>query len=316
MTNPWKTMKNSTQRRVKEDIPYDIFWIVDLEGKYGLHIKIKSICNKEIDVLKLKGISILKRYDNSSTELFIALNNNQDWEIFLTLCQDLILIAQKYTNDLIMFSAIENRLKKWQQFLLKNKNIDFSLQKQMGLFSELLCLKNIVSSNLSIENSIKAWVGPDFDKQDFLLDNMIIEVKSYKTSKTPIVYISSAAQLYSDKEPIYLISYGLTPTENGQSIDKIISEIENKIHDLDILDIFYNKLFDYGYMPELDIKKYSFIVDKIMVFHVADNFPKIIPINIDSRILNLQYSIDLLHCQDFLIEENDLKIEINKSKLQ
>ena len=42
MINPWKDMKKNTQRRVSEDINHDIYWIIDLEGKYGLYIKIKS----------------------------------------------------------------------------------------------------------------------------------------------------------------------------------------------------------------------------------------------------------------------------------
>lgn len=304
MINPWKDMKKSTQRRVKEDINHDIYWIIDLEGKYGLYIKIKSIHDNDINVLKLKGLSILKRNEDNNTELFIALNNNQDWEIFLTLCQDLILIGKKYNDVLTMFNAIENRLKRWQQFLLKNKSIDFSLQKQMGLFSELICLKNILAKNIGFKSAIYSWVGADFDKQDFLLDNMIIEVKSYKTSKTPIVSISSASQLYSDKQPIYLVSYGLTPANGGTSIDELVFEIEEQIENepLEIFELFHNKLFEYGYMTDLDIKKYRFIIDKNMIFHVDSNFPKITPLNIDSRISNMKYSIDLLQCQEFKIE--------------
>lgn len=309
MINPWKDMKKSTQRRVSEDINHDIYWIIDLEGRYGLYIKIKSIHNNDIDLLKLKGISILKRNEDNITELFIGLNNNQDWEIFLTLCRDLILIAKKYNDNLTMFNATENRLKRWQQFLLKNKSIDFSFQKQMGLFSELTCLKDIIAKNIGFRSAIYSWVGADFDKQDFLLNNIIIEVKSYKTSKTPIVSISSASQLYSDKQPLYLISYGLTPTDSGTSIDELVSEIENEIENesFELFELFHNKLFEYGYMIDLDIKKYKFIIDKNMIFHVNSNFPKITPLDIDSRISNIKYTIDLLQCQEFRIE--DIKIK-------
>jgi hypothetical protein len=138
---------------------------------------------------------------------------------------------------------------------------------------------------------------------------MIIEVKSYKTSKTPIVSISSAAQLYSDKQPIYLISYGLTPTDNGISIDDLILDIEKQIENesFEFFEIFHNKLFEYGYMIDLDIKKYKFIIDKNRIFHVSTSFPKITPLDIDSRILNLNYSIDLLQCKEFEIERIQFK---------
>lgn len=309
MTNPWQNMHKNTQRRVKDDIKHDIFWIVDLEGKYGLFIKIKSLHTNEIGILKLKGLSLLKRDENNTTKFFIALNNNQDWEIFLTLCNDLISIAKKYSDDILMLNGIENRLKRWQQFLLKNKNIDFSLQKQMGLFSELLCLQEIIATHTNIRNAIYSWVGADYDKQDFLLSDMVIEVKSYKTSKTPIVTISSASQLYSDKQPLYLVSYGLTPADSGSSIDELILKIERAIENerFELNEIFYNKLFDYGYMPHLDIKKYKFIVDKVMVFYVHEDFPKITPLDIQSQIVNLKYTIDLLKCQEFRVNDIGLK---------
>lgn len=106
---------------------------------------------------------------------------------------------------------------------------------------------------------------------------MIIEVKSYKTSKTPIVSISSAAQLYSDKQPIYLISYGLTPADSGISIDDLILDIEKQLENesFEFFETFHNKLFEYGYMIDLDIKKYKFIIDKNRIFHVSPLFPKL-----------------------------------------
>lgn len=60
-------------------------------------------------------------------------------------------------------------------------------------------------------------------------------------------------------------------------------------------------------MIDLDIKKYKFIIDKNMIFHVNSNFPKITPLDIDSRISNMKYTIDLLQCQEFRIE--DIKIK-------
>jgi len=308
MINPWKNMQKNTQRRVDEELKHNIFWIVDAKGKYGFYIEANTFENDKIDNINLKGISILKKEIENKTKLFIGLNNNEDWNIFYTLCKDLIYIAKKYENEKLMFNSIENRLKKWQQFLLKNKTIDFPLHKQMGLFSELVTLKDIIAAKNGFEIAIKSWVGANFDKQDFLLDNCIFEIKSYKTSKTPIVNISSANQLYSDKIPLILITYGLTPSQDkGIELEKIVDEIEKEAIKLSIelYELFWLKLYEYGYI--VGIKTNRFIIDKIMYFNVTNNFPKIVPTMIKSQIVDVKYSIDLLQCQDFLIDKKILE---------
>ncbi len=311
MINPWKTMSKNTQRRVNTELNHNIFWIVDSDGKYGLYIETSSSQNNKIDKINLKGISILKRDIESRAKLYIGLNNNEDWNIFYSLCNDLIIIAKKYENEKLMFNAIENRLKKWQQFLLKNRTIDFPLHKQMGLISELLTLKELLAKKIGYEKAINSWVGADFDKQDFLLNNAIIEVKSYKTSKTPIVSISSANQLYSDKIPLFLITYGLTPSKDkGFDLAKIVDEIEQNLLEIsfELYELFQLKLYEYGYI--LGIETDKFIVDKIMYFNVTDDFPKIIPTMIKSQITDVKYSIDLLQCQDFLLERKIIEEKI------
>lgn len=117
-----------------------------------------------------------------------------------------------------MISAVEIRLRRWQQLLKQDANQTFTIEKQMGLFSELLCLKEIVAAKVGIKQAVVSWVGPEFDKQDFLMDKAVIEVKSHRTSKDEIVHISSLQQLHSEKEPLLLMSYALTFSENGLSV--------------------------------------------------------------------------------------------------
>ena len=310
--SPWDEMQESSQRRVDIETEHNLFWITDLEGKYGFCLQSKNIFKDIKAPANLKGISILKRNSNDSYgELFLVLNKKEDWQIFHTLCEDLISITHKYDNDEAMISAVEIRLKRWQQLLRYERNIVLSLEAQMGLFSELLTLKEILVPKVGVEQSIVSWVGADFDKQDFLLANAIIEVKSYRTSKSPIVNISSLQQLYSDKEPLYLLTYGLTQADNGVSIDRLVKDIyallENK--SAEIRDIFDNKLIEYGFIPELIEKSlFKFIVDKRRTYYISDEFPKILPQSVSSQILTVKYSIDLLQCSEFEVDIENISI--------
>ncbi len=296
-------MPESTQRRVDSNLIHNLFWIIDLQGRYGFCLQSKDLFSDFEPPANLKGIDILKRnsaYDYG--ELFLVLHDKEDWQIFHSLCEDLISITHNYDNDKAMVAAVETRLKRWQELLKQNIDCSMSLSQQMGLFSELVCLRDIVISKYGIKQSIKSWVGPDFDKQDFLLDKEIIEVKSYKTSKGQTVHISSIKQLISDKTPLFLLTYGMTETENGHSIADVVKDIniQLKLESNEVKNIFENKLLRYGYMPEaIKTPLHKFIVDKSRVFLTSDGFPKIQQSSIKHGIMDVKYSIDLLECADF-----------------
>ncbi len=307
--NPWHEMPESSKRRIDALSKHNLFWLTDMEGKYALDLQSKLLFNKLECPARLKGISILKRNSNKYGELFLVLNKKEDWQIFKTLCEDLISTTHKYDDDIAMVNAVEVRLRRWQQLLKQERNQEMTLERQMGLFSELSCLKDIIAQKNGINQAVNSWVGANFDKQDFLLDNSIIEVKSYKTSKGAKISISSLEQLYSEKEPIFLISYSLTTSENGLTISELIKSIKELLMEqsYDIIDVFDNKLIEYGFIPEIiNSNLYSFIIDKVRVFHVSDDFPKIIPLNVKNQIIDVRYRIDLYHCDEFEVSINEI----------
>ena len=303
---PWVGMDRQSQRRADAETPHNLFWIIDPQGNFGLRIQTKDNIKFVEEKISLKGIQLI--IDNTvanKTDFFLILQNKEDWEIFYTLCDDLIKVVRDNPNGKEMISAIELRLKRWQHLLKQNKHLSLSIEQQMGLFSELMCLKNIVIPKLGVEQSILAWNGPDFDKQDFLLDDAVLEVKSYRTSKGDTVSISSLKQLYSEKESIYLVAYALTASENGTSIEEIAADIRQLIiingtnYDLDLIE---SRLIAYGYAPEtLNEELKSFIVDHQRVFKVTEEFPRITPQDVKAQITSVKYFVDLSKCSEFEI---------------
>jgi len=313
MTNnecPWIKMPESSQRRVESDTQYNLFWITDLKGNYGFCLRIKKLFEETDDTIKLKGISILKRNSRKNYgELFMILNKREDWEIFHTLCEDLIETTHRYDTEEKMISAVEIRLKRWQQLLKQDRNEKLTIEIQMGLFTELLCLRDILTPKIGIKQAIISWVGPEFDKQDFLMDSAVIEVKSYRTTKGEVVHISSLQQLNSPKEPLFLLSNGLTYSENGLSIEDISLSIKELLiqESNEIMNVFENKLMEYGYIPEV-VKEplQKFIVDTQKVYYISDIFPKIVRNDIKNQIVDVKYAIDLSQCSEYLVELSSL----------
>ena len=308
INDPWERMAVSTERRI--DSNHNLFWIRNSEGNYGFVIKAEKPFSKLENDFKIRGVTIIKRVvDHLHSELYLVLNSNHDWQIFHTLCLDLVRICDSAINHNKMISAVESRLRKWQLFLMNDSRASLSLKIQMGLFSELLCLKNIVIPNLGYKEGILSWVGPNFDKQDFSTKDLLIEVKSFLSSKGPIIHISSVHQLDTQKEPLYLLAYGLTLTDRGISILDLIDDLSALFanESSHLLELFENKLIAYGYMSGISEGSFSkFSIDNVNSFSVSHDFPKILSLNLRTQIKSVNYTIDLVGCKEFEIDINSI----------
>lgn len=307
--NPWLNMLPDSVRRVDSEIVHNLFWMIDHNGNYGFYLKTtKEFKSTDIDI-RLRGISLIKRNLENSGELFLILNRHNDWELFCSVCKDIISICGAYLGNEEMVIAVENRLKRWQAFLMQNTEVSLSYMMQMGLFAELMFLKNILIPRKGPSDAITAWGGPEADKQDFSLSELMIEIKSYKTSKGPQVTISSIHQLFSDDKPLFLVAYGLTEASNGESIADVISELDFLIssESVNIIQVFERKLIEFGYMPGMiyDVL-HKFVVDNLRGFSVVEDFPKILPHQTPSEIIAVNYTIDLQLCTRFEVDVNNL----------
>lgn len=309
LNNPWDEMHSSSIRRIKNESIFNIFWFKDIDGSLGIRFLVGHLLDDIDKPIKLDGISIIKRNKPNKGELFLILREKEDRELFTVLCNNLIDLTGNYDGEKTMMNAVENRLIRWQKLLKEARKKIFSTEKQMGLITELACLKDVIAPKLGLSKAIIAWVGCEADKQDFGLENLLIEVKSYRTTKGPKVNINSVLQLFSEKEPLYLITYGITKTLDGLNVDDLINSIREQLSEepKNILEEFDNKLYDFGYVPELidnELDRFSF--DKIKAYHVSESFPKVDPRILKSEIFNLKYSIDLTDCQNHLLELNSI----------
>jgi hypothetical protein len=307
--NPWLNMLPDSARRVDSEIIHNLFWIINQDGDYGFYLKSsKEFKSTEIDI-RLRGISLIKRNNENTGELFLILNIKNDWELFFSVCRDIVFVCATYSSNEEMVIAVENRLKRWQTFLMQNSELSLSLMMQMGLFAELTFLKNMLIPTKGALAAITAWTGPESDKKDFSFADLDFELKSYKTSKGPQVTISSSHQLLSNDKPLFLVAYGLTEAEEGQSITDLITELDTLFssESLKVIQLFEQKLIAFGYMPRMVYgDMYKFVANSFRGFVVEKDFPRILPHQIHSEIIAINYSIDLQLCTRFEIDVNNI----------
>lgn len=308
--NPWTQMPPNAKRRIEDWSERNLFWITDINGSYGFYIQSSAPFEDAAAKLKLKGIAIAKRNTDEGADFFLVLSRNKDWELFYVLCSDLISAAIETSDDTRMIAAVERRLRRWQQLLRSDLQKTLAIETQMGLFSELLCLRDVIAPRIGFDLAIKKWGGPDSDKQDFVCDSAAVEVKSYTTSKGPSVLISSVQQLWTDKEQMYLVAYGLSPSDTGNTVEDLANEILGFIRGSEELEeLFVAKIGQYGFIPELhslDLQK--FIHDTVRAYRVAEQFPRIDPETVAPPITTVKYVIDLSRSSQFEIQNDGLSL--------
>ncbi|MGD7048822.1 PD-(D/E)XK motif protein [Rossellomorea marisflavi] len=305
--NPWISLDPLKMRRVNEEINenYNAFWIADVLGQYGLMIQFDKNISPSPKTIKLNGVQI--KIDNSSNpnKLILLLNDLQEWEIFFVLCKDLINVMRVKSDEVIL--QILKRLERWQKLLQKKTTRSLSREEQMGMFGELKILQKRIIPNYGCPTGIHSWVGALGDKQDFLLEKLAIEVKSYRVSSSKTIWISSKEQLNSDKNPLYLFSCALIEGINGETIDDLVEDILNKLEETNLRKEFIKKVEQYGYISEIHKDSlYKFAMEKVIVYEVKEGFPKFNLDQFSPWIRDVKYSIDLTGCSEFQVNEKEI----------
>lgn len=295
MNNPWKDLDNYKMKRVSSKSKFDIYWLKDLKGNYCLNFKIENAFKnfKDIETKEMKT-------SFSDDNLVIILKDSLNWEIFKVFCDDLVLSSEELLDSNKVSQKLYNRINEWKDLLQGKLKKILSLEEQMGLFSEVLTLKELILVN---GGNVNSWRGPHKDSQDFLCNNCAIEVKSCLSSKRKLATISSKYQLETEKQKLFMIFYSLTKIEGGLNLNQLINETLNLIKIESEKTIFLKKLLEIGYSFE-ETEYFSFNVDSKSYFDINEKFPKLISTSIDSEIVEVKYKIDLSLCNEFLINEN------------
>lgn len=309
LNNPWESLAPSSMRRIKETTERNLFWIRDTNGSFGFLVQSSRPFSDPSKVVQLYGIDVIKRNVGRQGDLYLILRDSDDWEIFFAVCNDLITQSLESKSDDALEKKVEERLKRWQRLLSLPRD-KLTSETQMGLFAELRALQDILVPRIGLAQAIRSWVGPEADRQDFLLDSAALEVKCYKATKGECVTISSAHQLASDKTHLYLIAYSVTPSDNGQSIASLAEYISTELDRLCLNDEkfdFEEKLAKFGFFFKLPTGIFSkFLIDTLRCFEVQDGFPRFLPSQVPSGIISVKYALDLSRCHKFSVRVTEI----------
>jgi hypothetical protein len=310
MNNPWsqiiKPDSEVNVRLIDHKHPLHLYWGVDVKNNYLFMYEgdLEGMPSKN-ELPRLLGIQIFITSDSNKSKLIILLQDKSDWEIFNTLCNDLIRATAKAKYPSDSASIILRRLKKWQEFLKKERRGLLSIEEIKGLVGELLFLSGPLATTFGLEKAISFWKGPEDAPQDFAIYDDSIEVKCQSGESKPTVRISSLEQLNHQLPNGYLVVFTLASASGEEvgsfNLNTIIKSIKDKLVLLkdDSKERFEDLIHLSGYIENDGYNEYNFTKVSDGCYKIAGDFPRILPNSISKGILSITYSIQLEACQPF-----------------
>lgn len=278
------------------------------KGFYGQEYRIFVIRSQyePSNLLSTKLIAVNKSYDTIQREwqleFKLTSSSNSSEDMFKYIFKDIFNTIDFNGTEQNAFKALCHRYEHWQQLLSKLPD-SFGRLKQQGLLAELLVLKDSLIPNYGVETALEMWQGPKGAKQDFILPESWIEVKSTNLGKREI-HISSLEQLdspISDGElSVITLQESNAYDANAICLSTVIDEIESEINDDLIAIDFKEKLLLVGYGQNKENELYFRVCD-IENYKVNEEFPKIKRNTVSTAITKVSYTLNLEAISNFKI---------------
>ncbi len=178
---------------------------------------------------------------------------------------------------------------------------------QIGLFGELVVLRYLLIPALG-PRAVASWSGPEYERHDFVLDHLHIEVKT--TRKLRVEHeISRLDQLHVPPgKELLLVSIQLEDTAAGREtlatqLDAVIDQLRS---DAAALDSFMAKMVNVGWSDEIRTsgELMRFELRDSGIYPVDEGFPRLPEsFNPPSGVVALRYTIDLANLPTIGMDE-------------
>lgn len=263
----------------------------------------------------MAGVEVLlpKNEKDNKTRLILKLTSRDDWDIFHSLCRDLVSATASSPNEETVAVVIVRRLERWRLFLKKNRPKLMSEAEQKGLIGELLFLKDYIFPQYAISDALSFWQGPSGASQDFNIGDFAVEVKCQIGTSKPHIRISSVNQMDTQLDRLFLfvVTLGKASSETSESISLpiIIRNIRELIQAQEpvSLEHFNDLLLQTGYFDIPEYENYYYILSSTNAYEIRDGFPRILAHDVPDGLTNVIYDILLDKCISYRIESAKLK---------
>ena len=326
--DPWTAIEPPSQaavvsgQRVDPDLPWGIYWAVDLDRRCLLVLRHESESKPESRLPRLRGLEIESRSPASAPyySLVLRLLEGEHREIFHRLCPDIVSATENAGTEKEAVALFLGRTWRWHRLLQGRRADRLSEEEQKGLIGELLVLRDVLFPITGIETALRSWTGPTGAPKDFELGTLCIESKARRGAATPQVAIASEAQLdTSGIDVLYLHVADVTGAPSGASAAVTVSDVVMTVVDEvaakapALADLLDQRLLATGFDAEVDYSDSRWLVGSIHVFDVDEGFPRISAADVPAGVRDLRYAVSLADCEPFRLELAEFKTRLKEA---
>ena len=310
MSNPWSVISTPASdfnvRLVDNYHPLLLFWGVDARNRYLFIYDGEAETMPELKSLpNLSRIATAISKEGARAKLVLILNETANWELFHALCSDLVRATAQVSDASCGPSIVLRRLKRWQDFLKKERSELLPMEKIKGLIGELLFLTEPVASAFGWDDAITFWKGPEDAPQDFAIHAAAVEVKCQAGGSKPSVRISSVEQLNSQMPEAYLVVYTIA-TASGEEADhfnlnSLVEAVRESLQTASDLtrERFEDLLYLAGYVFSEKYLEWHFTKIAVKCFKIQEGFPRISQSTVPEGVDSISYVLQLEACSGF-----------------
>lgn len=303
--NPWTDITPGAAghlnvRRVDPISRHDFYFACNDEGRYVFVFNASESVPGWGAAPQLRGITV--QYYEQQRQLQLVLHDRADWEIFLSLCGDLMQTSSEAITTREVLDALIGRLLRWQRLLSRGSRRALDEREIRGLIGELLFLRDELLSRLG-PAAVRTWHGPEGLPQDFAVGRFLFEVKTHLAGSDPSVTISSVEQLSGAGNPLALVVVPLARCGAGaagaESLPRLVAQITGRLEGTAERELFDDRLADAGYLPLQEYEEKTYRPSNIDFYEVRDGFPMIEPSAVPAGVVDVRYAIRLGSCKEF-----------------
>jgi hypothetical protein len=232
------------------------------------------------------------------TWLVLARRGSGSQDLFEKMAEDVVrlLEATPDENEDRTLSKFLIRIRAWQDFMDRHREGILSPESEIGLFGELVLVRDMIAAGMSPMTVLSAWEGPVDGLHDFTVNDGAIEVKTTLSVGSFLVTISSLDQLDTGlRQPLYLAAVRLSLDESGDSLPEMANGLKETIqHHLAALEFFEIRLIQAGLLSTTS-ERYSrrFLVKSISLLPIIPGFPTLTRADVHPAIREACYDLDL-----------------------
>ena len=316
-TLPWKDVPIPDSRDVYSyrlvdvDHPFEFFWARDRRGEYVFRFKGRFPLDRIDDAPNMSGITTSGEELGGWSYFNLTLDGTENADLFLVLCQSLMSATARVDQgqDIAAVEIILTRLRRWQDLLKAGRAGLLNLGGQIGLFGELLVLRDVFIANLGAFEAVACWNGPLGDEQDFGYSDSLVEVKTARSTRDQTFSVSSLAQLDTTSGNITLAFQTLGVFEdappNGLSLNGMVEDVRSRLNGNSAAISEYDMRLSLSkYIPNPEYDRVHFVPVSRRLFSVIDDFPRIEPSEVRNGLLKASYTVAVDECLRFELEPN------------